>query len=234
MKRIKFSAVNSDIEKIIDSPSPSINFIPDWYRKMSTRVEPKNIQSRLINGNINATMKACVPVFDAITAGYMITLPSDVEFFDEKLYGYRVSWDIGWKAVSDHFPEQIGDMVVPNEYERSPLKWESCWNITVPSGYSLLYTHPFYRYDLPFISATGIVDADEYNVAVNIPFFIKKNFYGIIPQGTPIAQIIPIKRERWVKEIVESDNLENLRLNNLKLKIKKSYKTRWWKNKRYE
>ena len=32
----------------------------------------------------------------------------------------------------------------------------------------------------------------------NVPFFIKSGFEGVIPAGTPIAQLIPIKREKWV------------------------------------
>jgi len=31
----------------------------------------------------------------------------------------------------------------------------------MPAGYSLLITHPFNRHDLPFVTLTGLVDADS-------------------------------------------------------------------------
>jgi hypothetical protein len=43
----------------------------------------------------------------------------------------------------------------------------------------------------------GIVDSDKYHGAGNIPFFLKEEFEGLIPKGTPYAQIIPIKRAEW-------------------------------------
>ena len=45
----------------------------------------------------------------------------------------------------------------------------------------------------------GIVDFDSYsNVQVgSLPFYLYKDFEGLIPKGTPMFQIIPIKREDW-------------------------------------
>jgi hypothetical protein len=41
------------------------------------------------------------------------------------------------------------------------------------------------------------MDSDKYSTSGNIPFFIKEDFVGVIPAGTPFAQIIPIKRATW-------------------------------------
>lgn len=233
MKKIIFSAISQKFEKILEPPTPSIRSIPDWYKNMSTRIDNKNSNHILPNGKANSTMKSCIPVFDSITSGYMITLPCDVQFVDPNEYGYRVLWDVSWEVISEHFEKQIEGLTVPIEYDRTPLKWNGAWNIKTPAGYSLLYTHPFYRYDLPFISATGIVDSDIHDIAINIPFFIKKDFYGLVPMGTPIAQIIPIKREKWKSEIESFDKDHDDRLDNIHLKLKKSYKNRWWQKKEY-
>ena len=65
-----------------------------------------------------------------------------------------------------------------------------------------MITHPLNRNDLPFITISGIVDG---NFAIsadgNVPFYIKNNFEGIIPQGTPIAQLIPFYRQNWFFKI---------------------------------
>jgi hypothetical protein len=233
MKKIIFSAISERINQIIDPPTASVRVVPDWYRKMSPRIENKNINHVLPDGQSNFTIKSCLPVFDSIACGYMVTLPCDVQFVDPEEYGHRVIWDVSWQVISQHSENQIKFLSIPIEYDRSPLKWNGVWNIKTPPGYSLLYTHPFYRYDLPFISTTGIVDSDVYDTAVNIPFFIKKDFYGLIPMGTPIAQIIPIKREKWKSQIQESKLDHNNRLDNVHLKLKKSYKNRWWQKKEY-
>ena len=44
---------------------------------------------------------------------------------------------------------------------------------------------------------SGVVDTDAFPLEVNLPFFIRKDFVGIIPAGTPIAQAIPFKRQDW-------------------------------------
>ena len=56
---------------------------------------------------------------------------------------------------------------------------------------------------------SGIIDFDKSIHAQigNIPFYIKRGFTGNIPAGTPMFQIIPIKREDWQSENQEYSNL---------------------------
>ena len=66
---------------------------------------------------------------------------------------------------------------------------------------ALVITHPLNRNDLPWIVLSGVVDADVHPLRPgNMPLFIKENFEGIIPKGTPIFQLIPFKRENWEKQ----------------------------------
>ena len=107
--------------------------------------------------------------------------------------------------------------------------------IKLPKGYSALITHPLNRFDLPFVVASGIID-DGYAMAKgNYPFFIKKDFNGIIKQGTPIAQVLPFKRESWVSED------DPLILGEAMLNHKKAtavlfgwYKNTFWRKKQYD
>jgi hypothetical protein len=41
-----------------------------------------------------------------------------------------------------------------------------------------------------------------------MPFFLKEGFSGLVPKGTPYAQIIPIKREDWTSEHMYYTNQE--------------------------
>src|SRR3546814_15744597 len=63
-------------------------------------------------------------------------------------------------------------------------------------GWSLLYTHPLNRFDLPYRTITGLVDNDRYHdVFTHIPaLWTDPDFVGTLPAGTPIAQSVPIRR----------------------------------------
>ena len=71
----------------------------------------------------------------------------------------------------------------------------------LPEGYSALYTHPLNRFELPFLTMSGIVDNDHVRLPGTMPFFFLKAVTGIIPAGTPYAQIFPFRREHWQSEI---------------------------------
>jgi hypothetical protein len=85
------------------------------------------------------------------------------------------------------------------------------------------------------MTLSGIVETDNYYSNIHFPFFIKEGFEGIIPAGTPIVQVIPLKREQWKNTIGEADarklDESNFRL---KGKIGRSYKSQWWVRKSYE
>jgi antitoxin (DNA-binding transcriptional repressor) of toxin-antitoxin stability system len=69
----------------------------------------------------------------------------------------------------------------------------------------------------------------------NFPFYIRKGFSGVIEAGTPIAQIIPIKREPW-KAISDLDIIKDAERNH-KLSNKSMigwYKQNIWQRKSYE
>jgi len=76
-------------------------------------------------------------------------------------------------------------------------KWHNPWGIKTPPGYSCLFVQPLHRESV-FTIMPGIVDTDTYNNPVNFPFVLNDTkFQGIIPAGTPIAQVIPFKRDSW-------------------------------------
>jgi len=85
----------------------------------------------------------------------------------------------------------------PSGHSNSLYAWNIKWGVQTPSGYSSIFIHPLNRYDLPFTTTSGIMDTDTYSMGGEIPFFLKQDFEGIIPEGTPIVQIIPIKRDSW-------------------------------------
>jgi hypothetical protein len=68
----------------------------------------------------------------------------------------------------------------------------------------------------------------------NLPFFLKEGFEGIIPKGTPIAQIIPFKRESWnLQKDAALVNESRLNSRNSDSVIFGWYKKTIWKKKSY-
>ena len=85
------------------------------------------------------------------------------------------------------------------EPDRLLIKFHNLWTIEAPQGYSLLFTHPANRFDLPFTTLTGLVDCDLYHDNwVHFPaHWHDVNFTGVLPKGTPVAQCTAVKRESW-------------------------------------
>lgn len=183
-KKIKFFSNDTSLD--ILKPFPASRYIPDWYRTMQG-----------VKGTIE-TVKKCIPVLDALTAGYIIPLPVDVTWEPNSK---KFLSDAKFLVNSDHMIEQTDNIVISSEYDSQPHKWINNWFIKTPKGYSTLFIHPLNRDDLPFHSFSGIVDTDRHPLIINFPFVLRKDFTGTIPAGTPLIQAIPFKRDDWDSEV---------------------------------
>lgn len=193
-----------------------------------------------INGKNSATIKRCMPVFDAIAAGYIITLPVDVHVFipaseDPSVKpAQHFKWS-DFNPVSFHpitqaptHPARIPDAAYP--------KWRNPWAIKTPEGYSTLFVQPMHRESL-FTILPGIVDTDEYFAPVHFPMVMTDpEFEGLIPKGTPIAQVIPFKRESWELELGDVQELQDQQdvTNKLHTKLFDKYKSMFRAPKEYK
>lgn len=216
----------TDLEK----PQPASKSIPDWYKNMESYLGKDKKPNG--DGNTNATIKRCMPVFDAITAGYIIHSPADI-FVSVKDGQQFFEWStLG--LIQFHPVEQAPEH--PTKNRHAYPKWVNYWSIRTPKGYSTMFVQPMHRESV-FTILPGIVDTDEYYAPVNFPFVTNDpEFEGLIPKGTPIAQVIPFKRESWNmqfggdKEIKEQANITS----NLQTKFFDRYKTMFRKNKEYK
>jgi hypothetical protein len=232
MKKIKFIPQSQLAEETVAPPQPAKNFVPNWYKNLSRKIDER-YHWKFPNGDANLTIKACVPTLDAMTTGYIITLSADVYATKNAEYNSRILWKSARQIVSEHSDTQYGDMVPPEGYERSPFKWDTEWIIKTPRNYSLLFIHPHYSFDLPFITLPALVDTDNLKVAINLPFFLKEDFEGLIPKGTPIAQVIPIKRERWIHSILKYGKIGKYNHFKMADRTEREYKIEHWQKKDY-
>lgn len=214
----------------IEQPQFASKLVPEWYKNMESYVNGDKKPSGA--GGTKATIKRCMPVFDAIIAGYIIVLPADVYVSIKDGQQYFEWSNLG--LVSFHPIEQAPTH--PNRKPHAYPKWNNPWAIKTPKGYSTMFIQPMHRESV-FTILPGIVDTDEYYAPVNFPFVINDpEFEGLIPKGTPIAQVIPFKRESWTmqfggeKELKEQANITN----KLSTKFFDRYKTMFRASKEYK
>jgi hypothetical protein len=175
----------------LEKPQPASKFIPEWYKGMESYIGGDKKPDG--NAGTSATVKRCMPVFDAIVAGYIITSPADVWVSIKDGLQYFEWSTLG--LIAFHPIEQAPDHPARNKHAYP--KWINHWSIRTPKGYSTLFVQPLHR-DSVFTILPGIVDTDEYFAPVNFPMVINDpEFEGLIPKGTPIAQVIPVKRDDW-------------------------------------
>jgi hypothetical protein len=226
-KILKFSS-----EESLSDIKPSKNFVPDWYKN----VQGFNTKNMLVkeNGTFPKNFKSCMPFFDSFASGYTVELWCDVHFKLNDDGSHHASWGSARPIPIASRNPLDNPMPVPNGYEPKHYVWQFPYNIQTPKDYSILITHPINRFDLPFLSLSGIVDSDSVMGRGNIPFFIKDNFEGVIEAGTPILQIIPFKRDNWITERdSEIDKIAEYNRNKSNRKFFGYYKDNIWKRKDY-
>jgi hypothetical protein len=219
-------------EKYLVGLKPIRNYVPEWYKKTDRFFGKRQILGS--NGEGAKTLKMCVPFLDTLTTGYTVELWQDVQVKIDSSNEPVMFW-AGEPDAAERRPiNSIGDMPIPNGYSPEPFAWKFPFAIKTPKGYSVLMSHPLNRYDLPFLTLSGIVDSDTLLNSGNLPFFIKEGFEGIIPKGTPIVQIFPYKRDDWKSEedqdLLEEENKQKI----LNLRVAFGhYKNTAWNKKTY-
>lgn len=242
-------------------PEPASKNIPQWYKEIDSYMSGSKIPNG--SGETTATIKRCMPVFDVINSGYIIKTPVDVyvsqqeafyadsNHFDETgetipLSKERVEeakfpktvphyeW-ANFGIIQFHPIEQAPNHPNRNGHQLSYPKWMNPWAIKTPPGYSTLFVQPFHR-DSPFTIMPGVVDTDVYTPAVNFPFVLNDSSWeGIIPAGTPIAQVIPFKRDSWKMEVGQEKDIVDQGKIAIKLRTRffDSYKNQFRQPKEY-
>lgn len=191
---------------------PAINNIPEWYKNISLFSGSNDMSKLQLINNIGIdgsyiSVKRCTPFFDALTFGYQYVLEEDIYVDIDENGEPTVSWesnDALWVDV-----RSFADLAIPDNCHPIQYGWRQELYYETPKNHSVLITHPLNRYDLPFLTVSGIVDADIFGMPVFVPFFIKKNFIGKIPKGTPMFQMIPFQRQDWELEVVRDHEIIN-------------------------
>jgi hypothetical protein len=231
-KKIPTLRYESSIKEYQDSIVPSKKVIPDWYKKIPRW---KNGVFFDIQNGVNPTIKQCIPFMDSLTVGYMITLPYDV-YIKNNNGAPQLIWAPGVE-YPPKLRTNVADLnIVPAGHYPEEFSWDYNVAYSLPKGYSAIFTHPLNRYDLPFTTITGIIDGGLVMAAHgNPPFYIKEGFEGMIPQGTPIAQLIPFRQENWKSKKTNGlVDIGNSHSKKASIVFSGWYKKTFWVRKEYE
>lgn len=205
MKKIIFKALEKKYETLDRMPIPASKKLPDWFKDINIYGDTKKVDEIEVGNNLtNSTYKKCVPILDALTLGYIIETQYDIV-----LKHINKNWDLSWKtseSILEPHAEHTANIETPYGYYSRVAKYTYRRIPITPKGYSSLVISPIGYNKLPFKAVAGVVDTDKNISAFAFPIWVSKNHKGIIKQGTPLAQVIPFKRDNW--EMV-SDYFEN-------------------------
>lgn len=227
MKKIlKFNLIHDFPDHAVLPPLPSKRVVPDWFKKIPGYNEE------------DQTVKKCVPFLDAMTAGYTLLNHIDIvlsqakdgelklDFLDKK----HEQLTKLWPPIQTHPMRQVPG--APLE-QFTILKWMSPWVIETPKDYSLLFLPPLNRLENPIIPLSGLVDTDTFNNVVNIPFIHSLLTKGgdkvLIPAGTPMCQVIPVRRDDWETKTTFNDKREVRKIKKQRQEMQKDRED-WYKN----
>jgi hypothetical protein len=199
-ERVEFSLVHGT-EGDFPRPYPANREIPDWFKSMPTEVADVAM----------GTVKSCPPFLEAMTCGYIMPLLADVSLtVDENGVFHGNGPTLSGESCGQFRQAQSVVMHHPSQSQGTPfgnfpvVKIFNPWLIQTPPGYSTLFLPTLNRFHMPFIPLSGLVETDLFYREVHFPAIltIARGTTLNLARGTPMVQIIPIKRADFQAEFV--------------------------------
>lgn len=190
----------AELKGLLPPPVPANQGVPDWLKAMPAT------SFSTINLRDDETVKRCPPFIDAMTNGFLLPLLCDL-----RVENGEMTWDndippgglldFPRSPIGFHDPGQVTGTPL-FDADRLLIKFLNLWTIEAPEGYAVFFTHPVNRFDLPFTTLSGLVDCDRYKDNwIHFPaHWHDRNFAGVLPKGTPVAQCFAVERKSWVAE----------------------------------
>lgn len=179
----------------------SVSSLPLWFKKI---------------GKQEGSLRRCAGTIDLLAAG--VTLPAWTNF------RFRPSADgTQWEHMADDFHPQAGiNNLAGFSYESTgscPMtdirkiekghypKLVNPWRMKTAPGWSTLMIPVYWEPNENYTVVPAIVNTDTYNL-MNVVLNLTSDSPFEIPFGTPLAQLIPFKRNSDFAEIIFADESE--------------------------
>ena len=219
---------------VLEKPKPASEYIPQWYKDAKAYLDPSGKKVPPLDGVPGSTIKRCMPVWDMMTAGYIMETPYDI-YVRQTPEGPYFQWGHLEAVVFQHM-EQFQNHPYSRDINYA-VRIVIPWSIKTPKGWSIMVMEPQHHEQSPITCASGIIDTDDFSIPFNM--FLKlrdPNFEGMIPAGTPFLQIIPFKREAWTSRLGGDKERKKHAADYSKfLRVFfDRYKKFWWNKKEYK
>ena len=209
---------------VLPRPVPAVKTIPEWFRKCPNSYDDVR------------TAKRCIPMLDAMSHGFTLPLWADLKITvteDDRGKRCQMQMTPGYASMDSHNWEQVGDACTTQKFEfgKSLNRLMSPWIIKCAPGYSVYFKNPANDWSNDIEIFEGIIDADTYAGHANLVFVWKSDKCGewLIPAGTPIAQLIPFKRDELTMSVGEVDMDERqITQNKLGIYFNDAYRKLFW------
>jgi hypothetical protein len=240
--KLKFISTMPKNIDLFPEPVPAFKEIPSWYKKVDSFYNKDNTP---VGGNQKLTVKRCVAFLDILSSGYMLKAPFDIYIDttegkrDFQIPQAMESFNaLGLKPmIGNHEMKQLeGYPIDTDKYIEFIFRINPIWIIEGEAGVSALFMQPQHQEISPLYAISAIIDIDTYPSDGLLSFLVKKDFKGYVQRGTPIAQVIPFKRQEFVSEIIRSQEEYN-RIRQIAHKVRtmfnSGYKKLMWHKKSY-
>lgn len=235
MNTIKFLQMYTPLADVVPMPEPATKNVPSWYKDQPTFAGNDQTPDR---GQMKLTVKKCQAFFDAMSMGYLLKVPVDLyidtteDRFIVQLPGHLNKYRAA--LLSEHGPEQVSHLPIDKDvYCNKILRIHPTWMVKTEEGYSTLFTTPMHQELSPLKAIDAVVDTDNYFTDGHLSFLVKKNFKGIIKQGTVMSQIFPFKREDWQMEVDKDFDINLIEEQSMKVRstFQNGYRLKFWQKK---
>jgi hypothetical protein len=210
-QKIQWISSYPEIDSVFPKPEPATKLIPQWYKDQPAIIGDSDT---IENSTLKLTVKKCQAFFDAVALGYMLKLPCDIYIdttdgkYDIQIPGDLMPYKI--KLISQHSKEQVSHYPIDSSIyvDSQVLRVHPNWMVRTAPGYSTLFMPPIHQPSLPIVAVQAVIDTDNFFSDGHLSFFVRKDFKGVLKQGTPFVQVFPFKRDEWESEHIQISDEE--------------------------
>lgn len=225
-KKNKVTFIANEANKYLPHPYPAYKEFPEWFIKSNPKSSKCPFMSLMqlnkLNGNFspspsnelirlvkNSTVKNCPGIVDYLKTGYILPAWSDMVIRNIK---GKMIIDAALKVSEMHYGIHSKSQFIGMEESQLPEmsvfhKMDSPWWIRTSPGVSVLITNPYWNRNKMFTSVSAVVHPDKAPIQLKWFFELNKTIENnteiydegsqVIKKDTPLALIIPFKRESF-------------------------------------
>lgn len=203
------------------SPTRTINYVPDWWKKLPKSTDTPNSSFSLIK---TPTAKVCPAIMNFYSKGFTIPLWSDVAIKTDSCGNWEYQYADKKSMLESHGENQLGY----NFSNSIELKLVSPWLFVEKTGVDFYFTENtwnIYNVYNQIRILPGVLNFDS-NHATNINMFVPKiNQEFIIKAGTSLMNIVPLSEHdcEIKSHLIDSLEYEKIRSRTDPISFDRSY-----------